>query len=39
MLAAISKLAGAATATPEPTAQVEPKPKNFAERRQVTVMF
>ena len=39
MLAAISKLAGAATATPEPTAQVEPKPQDSAERRQVTVMF
>ena len=39
MLAAISKLAGAAAATPEPTAQVEPKPQDFAERRQVTVMF
>jgi class 3 adenylate cyclase len=39
MLAAISKLAGAAAATPQPTAQVEPKPHDSAERRQVTVMF
>ena len=39
MLAAISKLAGAAAATPERTAQVEPKPQDSAERRQVTVMF
>jgi hypothetical protein len=29
----ISKLAGAAAATPEPTAQVEPKPQDTAERR------
>ena len=39
MLAAISKLAGAAPATPEPAAQAEPKPQDAAERRQVTVMF
>ena len=39
MLAAISKLAGAAAATPEATAQVEPKPQDSAERRQVTVLF
>ena len=39
MLAAISKLAGAASATPEPTARPEPKPQDVAERRQVTVMF
>ncbi len=39
MLAAISKLAGAAAATPDPTAQVEPRPQETAERRQVTVMF
>ena len=39
MLAAISKLAGAAAATPEPTARAEPKAQDTAERRQVTVMF
>ena len=39
MLAAISELAGAAPATPEPTARAEPKPQDTAERRQVTVMF
>ena len=39
MLVAISKLAGAAAATPEPTARAEPKAKDTAERRQVTVMF
>jgi class 3 adenylate cyclase len=39
MLAAISKLAGAAPATPEPTALAEPKPQDTAARRQVTVMF
>ena len=40
MLAAICKLAGAASATPEPTARAdEPKPQDTAERRQVTVMF
>ena len=39
MLAAISKLAGAPPATPEPTARTEPKPQDTAERRQVTVMF
>ena len=39
MLAAISKLAGAAPAAPEPIALAEPKPQDTAERRQVTVMF
>jgi class 3 adenylate cyclase len=39
ILAASSKAAGAAPATSEPTAQVEPKPQDAAERRQVTVMF
>jgi class 3 adenylate cyclase/predicted ATPase len=39
MLAAIGKLTGAVAATPEPTKQVEPKPQDTAERRQVTVMF
>jgi class 3 adenylate cyclase len=39
MLAAISKLAGAAPATPEPTTRAEPKPQDTAERRQVTVLF
>src|SRR5215831_12013412 len=39
MLAAISKLTGAAPATPEPSARAEPKPQDTAERRQVTVMF
>ena len=39
MLAAISRLASAAPATPEPTALAEPEPQDTAERRQVTVMF
>ena len=39
MLAAISKLAGAAPATPAAVAAAEPKPQDTAERRQVTVMF
>ena len=39
MLAAISKLADAVPATPEPTKRAEPKPQETAERRQVTVMF
>jgi class 3 adenylate cyclase len=39
MLAAISKLAGTAPATPESTALAEPRPQDTAERRQVTVMF
>ena len=39
MFAAISKLAGAAATTPEPTARAEPKAQETAERRQVTVMF
>ena len=39
MLAAISKLAGAATATPEPSVRAESESQDSAERRQVTVMF
>jgi class 3 adenylate cyclase len=39
MLATISKLAGAAPATLEPTPLAEPKSQDTAERRQVTVMF
>ena len=39
MLAAISKLAGVAPATPAPTVRAEPEPRDTAERRQVTVMF
>ena len=40
MLAAISKLTGTVSAAPEPSArEVEPKPQETAERRQVTVMF
>src|SRR3984885_12517080 len=38
-LAAITELAGAARATPEPAVQTEPKTQDTAERRQVTVMF
>jgi class 3 adenylate cyclase len=38
MLAAIAELVGAAQAPPQP-ALTEPKPKDTAERRQVTVMF
>jgi class 3 adenylate cyclase len=38
MLAAIAKIAGADEAPPQP-ALVEPKPQDFAEHRQVTVMF
>ena len=39
LLAAITELAGAARATPEPAVQTEPKTQDTAERRQVTVMF
>ncbi len=39
ILAAISKPAGAAPAASEPTARVESKPQDAAERLQVTVMF
>src|SRR5215470_17800272 len=39
MLAAIAELAGAVPATPQPTAEIEPKPHDAAERRQLTVMF
>jgi class 3 adenylate cyclase len=39
MLAAISGLAGVASATSEPTVGQEPKTQDAAERRQVTVMF
>jgi class 3 adenylate cyclase/predicted ATPase len=39
ILAAVSKLTGAAPATPEPAVRAEPKPQDTAERRQVTVMF
>jgi class 3 adenylate cyclase len=39
MLAAISKLAGAAPATPEPSVRAESESQDSAERRQVTVMF
>ena len=39
LLAAVGKLVGAASATPEPTARVQPTPQDTAERRQVTVMF
>jgi class 3 adenylate cyclase len=39
MLAAISKLAGAAPDAPQPAAEGAPKPHDAAERRQVTVMF
>jgi class 3 adenylate cyclase len=39
LLAAITELAGAARATPEPAVQTEPKSQDTAERRQVTVMF
>jgi class 3 adenylate cyclase/predicted ATPase len=39
MLAAISGLAGGASATSEPTVGQEPKTQDAAERRQVTVMF
>jgi class 3 adenylate cyclase len=39
MLAAIAELVGAAPATLQPTAEIEPKPQENAERRQLTVMF
>ena len=39
MLAAISKLAGVAPATPEPSVRAESESQDSAERRQVTVMF
>jgi class 3 adenylate cyclase len=39
MLAAIGQLAGAAAASSEPAARMEPKKHDAAERRQVTVMF
>ena len=39
LLAAITELAGAARATPEPALQTEAKTQDTAERRQVTVMF
>ena len=39
MLAAISKLAGAAPATPEPTVRAESQSQDSAERRRVPVMF
>jgi class 3 adenylate cyclase/tetratricopeptide (TPR) repeat protein len=39
MLAAISELAGAIPPAPESTAATEPKPRDAAERRQLTVMF
>jgi class 3 adenylate cyclase len=39
MLAAIAELAGAVPAAPEPTAEIEPKAQDSAERRQLTVMF
>jgi class 3 adenylate cyclase len=39
LLAAITELAGAARAPPEPAVQTEPKTQDTAERRQVTVMF
>jgi class 3 adenylate cyclase len=39
MLAAIAALVGAVPATLQPTAEIEPKPRDAAERRQLTVMF
>jgi hypothetical protein len=39
MLAAIIKMTGTAPATPAATPATEPKPKDTAERRHVTVMF
>jgi class 3 adenylate cyclase len=39
MLAATTELAGTAPATPQAVAPPEPKPRDFAERRQLTVMF
>ena len=37
MLAAIAELQGATSTKPEPVTKVEPKPRDAAERRQVTV--
>src|SRR5215472_13317637 len=39
MLAAIGQLAGATPAALEPVARIEPKSRDTAERRQVTVLF
>jgi class 3 adenylate cyclase len=39
MLRAIAELAGAVPVPPEPAAEIEPKPGDGAERRQLTVMF
>src|SRR5215472_15173059 len=39
LLAAIAQLAGAVPAALEPTAEIEPKAQDAAERRQLTVMF
>jgi class 3 adenylate cyclase len=39
MLAEIAELVGAVPATLQPTPEIEPKPKDAAERRQLTVMF
>jgi len=39
MLAAIAELAGVAPVTPQPAAPPEPKARDDAERRQLTVMF
>jgi class 3 adenylate cyclase len=39
MLAAIAELSGTSPSKPEPIVEVEPKPQDAAERRQVTVMF
>jgi class 3 adenylate cyclase len=39
MLSAIAELAGAVPATLQPTAAIESKPRDAAERRQLTVMF
>jgi class 3 adenylate cyclase len=39
MLAAIAELGGAVPATLQPTAEIQPEPRDAAERRQLTVMF
>ncbi len=39
MLRAIAHLASAAPTTPQPAPETEPKPRDTAERRQLTVMF
>jgi class 3 adenylate cyclase len=39
MLRAIAELAGSTPGSPQPAATPEPKPRDVAERRQVTVMF